>query len=87
MAQVFLFYVEQSSDYAEDADVSKLHGSAHLHPVKCPDMASLNIKISFFFLQTLLHAHALTRLESMPSEPIFISPAPGKHFEKAVHVK
>lgn len=34
---IFLFYAEKSSNYAEDADVNKLRGSAPLHPVRCPE--------------------------------------------------
>ena len=36
MAHFFLFYAGKSSDYAEDAEVSKLCGSASPHPVRCP---------------------------------------------------
>lgn len=36
--KLFLFYVEKKAltDCAEDADCSKLWGSAPLHPVRCP---------------------------------------------------
>lgn len=33
---LFLFYEEKSTDYKEDADVSKGCSSALLHPVRCP---------------------------------------------------
>lgn len=39
---IFLFYAEKSSNYAEDADVNKLCGSAPLHPVRCPKKMNEN---------------------------------------------
>ena len=71
---MFLFCVEKSSDYEEDVDASKLHGSAPLHPDRCTVMASLSIKILIFFFRegypkTLLQAHIQKTPENVSSEP------------------
>lgn len=55
---IFLFYVEKSSDYVEDSDISKLRRSAALHPVRCP--------VRKGYPKTLPQARTLRTLESMP---------------------
>ena len=44
--------MEKSSNYAEDADVSKLCGSAPTHPARCPEISQANktTELCFFLV-------------------------------------